>query len=272
MFWLIISDNVKAVEYFKNRNVTLESVAHTNDFEDGSGIDLSKSPEMLTLLLSMKPTEQMLNYGTLNGDFSLKMLQEVIAAGGDPKARKYDGWSSIHVHATGYGAANLNELYEILELLVDKGASPNARNQRGEAPLHYSAINGGSKQVLSKLVSLGADIEARSPDGSTPLFYAYFRRGLESYAEHGHADRHPLNSMISLGADINAQANDGKTVLHYAAKEADEMSIELLLENGARGDITDDDGMLPIDYAKMSDSSSFKSSAAFWSLHDAQFK
>ena len=60
--------------------------------------------------------------------------------------------------------------------------------------------------------------------------------------------------LIAHGADVNARAQGGRTAAHFAAeRNTGPKTLALLVENGADLAARDDDGLTPLDVAKLSD-------------------
>jgi ankyrin repeat protein len=59
-----------------------------------------------------------------------------------------------------------------------------------------------------------------------------------------------MKILLREGADIHAAGDCGLTPLHYAAMKGHIEAAMLLLDHGARKDIRDMDGALPIDWAR----------------------
>ena len=55
--------------------------------------------------------------------------------------------------------------------------------------------------------------------------------------------------LLDAGADIHAVDSDDETPLHWAAKHGALEALEFLLKKGARTDLKDNQGKLPIDVA-----------------------
>ena len=55
--------------------------------------------------------------------------------------------------------------------------------------------------------------------------------------------------LLEAGADIHALDDDDETPLHWAAKHGPVEALEFLLKRGARTDLKDNQGNLPIDVA-----------------------
>jgi ankyrin repeat protein len=129
-------------------------------------------------------------------------------------------------------------------LLLEEGANPNAPGAWGR-PLHIAA---GSKNVHSDSIALllkwGADVDETNQWGNTPLVEAVTAEA---------PSREKIELLLDAGADINATfdwAEDhGLSVLMAAAMNGTPDIVQLLLDRGARKNVTSDKGLSPRDYA-----------------------
>ena len=120
---------------------------------------------------------------------------------------------------------------EIVKLLLENGADPS------KAPRILD--DNSEMSVLLKAHGVPPkDINAQNHMGWPPLVYAC----------RGDNGEHPdeIQRLLALGADINIQNYKGKTGLHCAAKAGFLNVINLLIENGATVDATDNDGETPL--------------------------
>ena len=98
------------------------------------------------------------------------VVELLLAAGADVKAKNNIGWTALHYAATrGYAA--------VAELLLAAGADVDAKSEYGSTALHFAAAR-GYDDVVELLLVAGADVEAKSNTGWTALHYA---------AQEGHA-------------------------------------------------------------------------------------
>jgi ankyrin repeat protein len=126
---------------------------------------------------------------------------------------------------------------DVSALLIRLGANPNSRNELGETPLHYALSYKRARQVRL-LVDAGADLTGSRKWPS--LHYA---------AAGGDADL--VSWVISEGVDINEQGPRGCTALHVAVSlYGKDNAIEVLVANGARLDLKNQEGLMPLEVAK----------------------
>lgn len=120
---------------------------------------------------------------------------------------------------------------DIVKLLINNGADPS------KAPRIYD--DNSEMSVLLKSHGVPSkDINAFDWMGWPPL--PYVCRG--DKGEHPEA----VLRLLELGADINVQSSKGKTALHCAAKAGFLKVINVLIENGANIDATDNNGETPL--------------------------
>ena len=139
-------------------------------------------------------------------------------------------------------------------------------------PLHI-AVMSNDTETLENLVRQGADLEMKEGTGKTPLMCAAIFNSWKScrlLLDAG-ADVHACDNkkrtafhlaiwdcmydwnkqicemLLSTGADINALDCDNKTPLHWVAQHRPIGALEFLLQHGARTDLKDNQGNLPID-------------------------
>jgi ankyrin repeat protein len=138
-----------------------------------------------------------------------------------------------------------------LKSLIHKGANVNAVNSNGDRPLHSAILNfetgrGSSIEIVRLLLDLGADVNAADYFGETPLHRAVSR---------GNVDIVVL--LLERGAYVNTKNNDGKTPLSegISRKSITPEIVSLLLESGAKPDVSDNQDMTSLHWAVDMDSS-----------------
>eukprot|EP00057_Strongylocentrotus_purpuratus_P035148 XP_797902.3 PREDICTED: ankyrin repeat domain-containing protein 1-like [Strongylocentrotus purpuratus] len=124
--------------------------------------------------------------------------------------------------------------------------------------LHYAAYN-GQLDVTKYLISQGVELKGKD------------LTGIHLAIQDGHTST--IKKLVSEGVDVNVQSSDGQTCLHRAIKlcynsdnimhdtgisdecykgelSPEKALVFYLLENGAKLDVRDETGNLPIQYAK----------------------
>ena len=107
--------------------------------------------------------------------------------------------------------------------------------------------------LMRALLAAGADPHAPAADGSTPLHALSGVPGRPpmGYSSHLEPPRMLAAARIALdeGADINAANRAGRTPMHGAADIKSTELIRFLHDNGARLDVTDNEGETPLTLA-----------------------
>lgn len=131
-------------------------------------------------------------------------------------------------------AAFVCDFVKVRELLKS-GANPNVRDDEQRTPLHQ-AVLGNSVGLIGLLLESGADLNAKDNQGFTALHFA----AQEFLPE-------IVRILVGRGADPNAVDEDGNSVLHraiFSGRGRDEIA-RFLLENGARPDGANHEGVTP---------------------------
>ena len=159
------------------------------------------------------------------------VLQELLAAGADVRARTLDGQSPLHSAATARDLAGL-------PALLAAGADVNARDNNGETPLHRAARSRAVPNVAA-LLAAGADANATTAAGDTPLHYVVgstrvwspLPPSAEQMAGLFSQDTAIAAALIRAGADVNARNNEGDTPLRLAREDRNTRLAEALVCN-----------------------------------------
>lgn len=186
------------------------------------------------------------------------------------------GWTALHQiawsrrHNVGFNSpgpvptGRLDSL-DLARLLVKKGANVNARlkreprdgnrnllNRLGATPFLMAAKN-DDVPYMKVLLELGADPSLTTDLGATALMVA---AGVGIWAP-GENPGTPEEALAAVkvafeagGSDINAVDSNGDTALHGAVYRGGNIgAIEYLVSKGARMDIRNRKGMLPVEVA-----------------------
>jgi ankyrin repeat protein len=108
-----------------------------------------------------------------------QMASELIARGGDVRAKNRRGAEPIHYAADGVPggpAWNPDAQAATIACLIAAGADPNVSDKSGVAPLHR-AVRSRCAAAVKVLLESGADVDAANGRGSTPLLLAMQNTG-----------------------------------------------------------------------------------------------
>jgi ankyrin repeat protein len=159
---------------------------------------------------------------------------------------------------------------EMAKFLLDRGADPNPIN-RTNGPLHQAALH-GHLNMVRLLLEHGADptrdgngwcpltyaIKYKSPEAITLLLQAKIRDPVarNSWLERSLlyacrvGERGAVLQLLHAGANINAVEEEGvpkgATPLLLAVLNGEVKTAQLLIRHGARQDLTDEKGRLPL--------------------------
>lgn len=165
-----------------------------------------------------------------NGNEAL--IEALIAAGADPEARNNRDRTALH-----YAASNANEV--VTQVLITAGADPNARQKDGGTPLHTAASDNRNEAVVRTLIAANADSDARNNYGWTPLHMVGYARSAEI--------------LLAAGAEVGTRDRSGETPLHAAAWFVREVEvIHTLIAHRAEIDALDRHGNTPLHTAARS--------------------
>lgn len=163
----------------------------------------------------------------------------------------------------------------VIESLLSWGADVDAQMAGRVRPIHLAALNSQS-DTLKALLGAGAEAEARSviplsdrnDDGG---IYRFTGATALHWAVTNLYTTETIKVLVSAGLDVNARAQDRVTPLHFAAAVSSHVGVvDVLLQVGADPQSTDEEGLLPVDYAE--ENMELKDTPAFWKLNDARFR
>ena len=157
---------------------------------------------------------------------------------------------------------------DLIKALVDHGANLNARltkkiplrgqpsfdgrwaNQIGATPF-WRAAQSDDVTVMKLLVEHGADPLIATKDHTTPLMVAAGVGWSDGQSHGSQADApEALRLCLQWGGDVNAVNDEGYTALHGASFRGANEVVEFLAAHGARMDVKNKDGRLPINMAE----------------------
>ena len=157
---------------------------------------------------------------------------------------------------------------EIVKALLDRGANPNARltkkiplrgqpsfdgrwaNQIGATPF-WRAAQSDDVTVMKLLVAHGADPLIATNDHTTPLMVAAGVGWSDGQSHGSQADApEALRLCLQWGGDVNAVNEEGYTALHGASFRGANEVVEFLVAHGAKMDIKNKEGKLPVNMAE----------------------
>lgn len=144
-----------------------------------------------------------------------------------------------------FQAAERGDADALRNLLKSEPSLAGAENDNGLTLLGY-AVHFGSADAASALLDAGADVNAIS-HSSVP--YIPSNTALHA-AIAGEGSRAVIRLLLERGARTDLTDSNGQTCLHSAAFHDDSIDIiELLIERGADVRARDQDGATPLDLA-----------------------
>ena len=154
---------------------------------------------------------------------------------------------------------------ELAKILVEHGADINARqtkepssdmegrnslNRYGATPF-FLAAKSVDVPLMEALAALGADPFIANVDGDSPLMVAagvgVYSQGESPGAPEESADA--VKMLLKLGAPVNDVDKNGETALHGPAWRGSNEAVTLLVDAGARLDVRNNRGWLPLTIA-----------------------
>ncbi|XP_049887933.1 histone-lysine N-methyltransferase EHMT1 isoform X2 [Pectinophora gossypiella] len=160
----------------------------------------------------------------------LKVIRYLVAAGCDVNIPGPDGMTALHMAAQHGGAA-------VCGILLSSGsAQVDPRDQGGWTPLVWAAEN-SHHDTVRLLLANGADAAACDSEGNSVLHWcalAGAARSLQLLLDAAPAALHALNAHTD-------------TPLHVAARQGHYACVVILLARGAKTDVENSAGELPVD-------------------------
>jgi len=144
------------------------------------------------------------------------VVEALLAAGADAKARDRDGSGALHYSITRGPWPDLETTKRVFQALVAGGAGLEQQGGYGWTPLMAAVMEGGPTDVEA-LVALGARVEVDFPDGALPAF----TRGRTLLAE-AVASPEALAILLRAGADPERKDGSGSTPVQVARRVLDE--------------------------------------------------
>jgi len=157
---------------------------------------------------------------------------------------------------------------DLIKALLDHGANPNQQltkkiplrgqpsfdgrwaNQIGATPF-WRAAQSDDVTVMKLLVAKGADPLLAAKDHTTPLMVAAGVGWSDGQSHGSQADApEALKLCLEWGGDVNAVNDEGYTALHGAAFRGANEVVEFLVAHGAKMDVKNKEGRMPINMAE----------------------
>ena len=186
--------------------------------------------------------------------------------GADPNATDGSRFPPLH-------RAVQTGMRKLVDALLSHGADPNAQvssdvwqwtgenrvGARSISPVpigatpYFMAAWTHHPELMRVLLAAGADPHVTADDNTTALMAAASVGGRPSQGFSQFLDIPKMLEAVQValgeGADINAVNDAGQTAMHGAAKLRSTDLIRLLADNGARVDVTDNEGETPLSLA-----------------------
>ncbi|XP_005726253.1 ankyrin repeat and SOCS box protein 16 [Pundamilia nyererei] len=164
-------------------------------------------------------------------------VQLLLSHGAEPDLLAADGSAPLHLCTSA-------QSFHCAELLLEGGAEVNVRTRESRlTPLHVAARRGLEEHV-QLFLSHGADVLATNREGETPLNAAC--SGAERPSEAGRYLR-VVQKLLDAGADARTAGRKQHTPLHNACANCCPRIVDLLLQHGAKADVTNCAGYTAMD-------------------------
>jgi hypothetical protein len=128
----------------------------------------------------------------------------------------------------------------------------------GNTALHWAIANSNTRMALHLLdEAKGINPDIQDAEGKTPLHLAigkgwyHFDDELGIWNRHNEPPHAPVIERLIERSDLNLQDQEGNTPLHIAVIRRDYNCVDLLLRKGAKTDVRNRKGQLPVDMLRM---------------------
>jgi len=167
-----------------------------------------------------------------------------------PLVKETDKVSSLDVvKALVEHKANVNVQLTAVSI-IKKAAQDNADRTLGIGATPFMrAARSGDVEVMKYLLEHGADAKLATKDGVNALSVA---AGIGYTDSNRSTEAQALEAVklcVSLGLDVNSATDKGETVLHGAARRGANSIIQYLVDNGAKVNAANKQGITPLDIA-----------------------
>ncbi|KAJ0422032.1 ankyrin repeat-containing domain protein [Aspergillus carlsbadensis] len=160
------------------------------------------------------------------------ILGKVVNAGANIDYRSPDGDTPFTVLIA---ASGVTEPYKVLRRFVALGADVLAPSSKAFDPILTAALYGG-EQVVHYLIECAKDANGQ----------IHWTRELTDVGQEGVTDMLRICRALQKAEALDNTNSDGRTLLHLAAECGNAPLVEALLSCGARTDIEDEKGLLPV--------------------------
>ena len=273
----ILDNNIKAVEFAINTlGADITMITHDHTHDNGYNIIQKNTPilhlaiktghiDIVLLILNLLLTYgKNIDMASIHGNTCLhiaasfccrKILQELVKAGADVNSRNNRGETPLHI-------ACCKSNWVIVRYLLAHGSDMYAIDNIGQTCLH----NTFNYKVAQKLLFRGLNVNQKDFNGFTPLHTAVIR---------GYLLDEIMYLFIKYGANINEQDNEGRTPFHHTLIHIQQVNqvgcVQILLENGADLNITDNKGDSCMSIAMLQSHSVLQEILSFLKIRDESY-